>query len=68
MPAPVRANGKHVDTQALDIVDLLTFILFDDNLVGNASSPNALNTFAKGLRNIYFAAHLIKTISRNTND
>ena len=65
---PVRADGKYIDAKTLDVVDLLTFVFLDDDLIRKTRFTNVLDSLRQRLGYIDFPAHLIETVGRHTDD
>ena len=65
---PVRADGKYIDAKTLDVVDLLTFVFLDDDLIRKTRFTNVLDSLRQRLRYIDFPAHLVETVCRHTDD
>ncbi len=45
MPHPIRADRKDIYSIPLNIIDFLTLVLFDDDLVSKTGSAHCSNTF-----------------------
>ena len=68
MTLPIGPHGENVNSETSDVIDFLTFVLLDDNLISKASRSNALDSLIYGLTHVDFAPCLVKTISRHTNN
>ena len=68
MTFPIRANGKDVHIVLLNIVNLLTKIVLNDNFISIANSFNSFNTFQYVIAHIEFTSAFIKTIAGYTNN
>ena len=59
---PIGTDGKDIGSIFLDIVNLLPFIFFHDDLVGKSRLLHALNSFRKGLFDIDLATVVVKIV------
>ena len=62
MTAPIRTDSKDVDMISLDIVNLLSHILFNNNLVCEPCLSHILDSFHQRITYVQFSAVLIKGI------
>ena len=65
---PVGPDGKHVNVEPLDVVNLLTFIFLDDNLIRKTRFTNVLDSLRQRLGYVDFSTHLVETVGRHTDD
>ena len=65
---PVSPNGKDINIVLQNIINFLTDILFDYDIISKSGSLNRLNTFKYVITYIKFAAVTIKTVGCNTNN
>src|SRR3712207_2558745 len=68
LASPVGTHRKDVDTVALDVVDFLSFVLLDDDFVGQSGSPHGLDTLHQRLLNVDFAPFPVESVGRDTHD
>ena len=59
---PVATNSEDVDVVTTDIVNLLTFVLLDNNLIGQTGGTNSLYAFHERLFHINLATGIVETI------
>lgn len=65
---PVGADSEDVDIVFEDIINLLTHIVLDDNLVYKARSLNSLDTLQDIVANIELTTLPVEAIIRNAHD
>lgn len=66
MTFPIRTNGKDVHIVLLNIVNLLTKIVLNDNFVSLANSFNSFNTFQYVIAHIEFTSAFVKAVAGYT--
>ena len=62
LAAPVASHGEDVDVQAFYVVNLLTLILFYDDLIGDACGLYSLHTFHERLLHVYLTALTVEGV------
>ena len=65
---PVRAEHKQIHLVLNNITELLSLILFYDNLVGKTGAPHVLNSFQKTVAHIQLAALNVITLAGYAHD
>ena len=65
---PIGPNSEDVYAIALDVVNFLAFVFFNNNLVGDAGCAHGGNSLFKRLLNIDLAALLVEVVRSNTNN
>ena len=68
MALPVAADGEDVDIVFLDVVDLLTEIVFDDNLIGITGGPDGFDALKHVVTDVELAALAVETVVGDTDN
>lgn len=65
---PIRPYGKNIDIVTLDVVDLLPYVIFDDDLIRIARLAYGLHALQYVIAHIEFSAFPVETIARDPDD
>ena len=65
---PVAADGEDVDIVLLDVVDLLTEVVLDDDFVGVASGLDGLDTLEDVVAHIELAATTVEAVAGDSDN
>ena len=68
MAFPVGAHGEDVDIVLLDVVDFLTHIVLDDDLIGQARGPDGLNALEHVVADVELATLAIEIVVGDSHD
>ena len=68
MPLPIGPNSEDIYTIALDVVNFLAFVFFNNDLVGDAGCAHGGNSLFKWLLNIDLAALLVEIVRSDANN
>ncbi len=68
LPYPVRADGEDIDIVFLDIINLLAYIVLDDDFVGIPRRLHGLNAFQDIVPGVEFPTSLVERVTRNPDD
>ena len=68
MAYPIGAYGEDVDTIFLDVVNLLTDIVFDDDFIGKARSLYCLHTFEHIVAHVELTTTTVEAVAGDTYD
>ena len=68
LAGPVGSDGEDVHAKALDVVDLLAFVFFDDDLIGDPRLAERFDPLHQGLLHIDFAAGFVKVVRGDPDD
>ena len=68
LPLPVGADGEDIDVIFLYVVNLLTYIIFDDDLVGQSCRLDGLHSFQYVVAYVEFAAVTVEAVVGDTHD
>lgn len=68
LPYPVRADGEDIDIVFLDIINLLAYIVLDDDFVSITRRLHGLNAFQDIVPGVEFPTSLVERVTRNPYD
>ena len=68
LPYPVRADGEDIDIVLLDIINLLAYIVLDDDFVSIPRRFHGLNAFQDIIPGVEFPTSLVERVTRNPDD
>lgn len=68
LPYPVRSDGEDIDIVLLDIINLLAYIVLDDDLVSISRRLHGLNALQDIVPGVEFPTSLVERVTRNPDD